>query len=203
MTNNKFNPLINIFLMSITLLFAQTTIAADVEKGKAKSVVCNHCHTNNSDTSIPLIDGQHQEYLVQQMLAYRSGKRQDEIMQTVMQRLDNEQDIYDLAAYYSSLPQRTASSPKSEKKPTPLGHAIFNEKANCFQCHGKDGQGDPQATPVIPTIAGQNKDYIIKRLMEFQQHQRGQSSQNPMPSVVEKLDIVDIFSVAEYVSEID
>ena len=205
----KYNKAKNLLLTVNAALLAlgcQTVNAGDIEQGKAKSIVCNHCHQDNDDTSIPKISGQHEDYLVKQMLAYRDGKREDEIMQTVMQRLKSELDIYDIAAYFSSLPKETnhntADTAANDKQP-PLGHQVFNEKANCYQCHGEDGQGNPSAVPIVPAIAGQNKDYIVKRLMEFQQQQHTKPSQNPMPGIAQKLDIVDIFSVAEYLSEID
>ncbi len=183
----------------IFMLNIQTVSAGSVEAGEKKAAVCNHCHKNNTDSAIPKIAGQHEVYIVAQLQAYRDGSRQDEIMQTVASRLKNDNDINDLAAYYSSLPKAIDEHKKPNNR---LGEEVFHEKAHCYQCHGTKGQGNSQSSPIVPSIAGQNKDFIIKRLMEFQSQRNHKPNKNPMPSVAKQLDIVDIFSVAEYINDL-
>lgn len=185
------------FLLGSSAAFSGD-IEGDSEAGRSKAVVCNHCHKDNNDSSIPKIAGQHENYLVKQMLAYRSGQRKDEIMETVINRLKHRDDIYDLAAYYASLPMALDINLAGQKNP--LGHEVFENKIRCYQCHGAKGGGNPLAEPIIPSIAGQNKDYIVKRLMEFQSQNSRHSQSSPMSEIAKQLDIVDIFSVSEYVS---
>ncbi|VAW88981.1 hypothetical protein MNBD_GAMMA18-2177 [hydrothermal vent metagenome] len=202
MNNQSLKHLATLAITLLSLLGSSiafsSDIEGDIETGRSKAVVCNHCHKDNNDSSIPKIAGQHENYLVKQMLAYRDGQRKDEIMETIISRLKHQDDIYDLAAYFSSLP--VALNTDLAKKQNPLGHEVFNDKVHCYQCHGVKGDGNPLAEPIIPSIAGQNKDYIIKRLMEFQSQNAHQSQSNPMSEVAKQLDIVDIFSVSEYVS---
>ncbi len=191
----------SITIATISLLLTLASPAAlsgDIEAGRLLAAVCNHCHLDNNSSSIPKISGQHENYLAEQMLAYRSGKRKDKIMETVVSRLKGESDISDLAAYYASLP------PVADNKTTQqnsLGHDVFRNKIRCDQCHGANGEGNPLAKPIIPAIAGQNKDYIVKRLMEFQTQGPHQVPNSPMPQVAKQLDIIDIFSVSEYVND--
>ena len=201
--NNQ--PLKYLAILAITLLSLLGSsiafsgdIEGDIEAGRSKAVVCNHCHKDNDNSSIPKIAGQHKNYLVNQLLAYRNGQRKDEIMGTVISRLKHPDDIYDLAAYFSSLP--VALNTDLAKQQNPLGHEVFENKIRCYQCHGAKGGGNPLAEPIIPSIAGQNKDYIVKRLMEFQSQNARHSQSSPMSEIAKQLDIVDIFSVSEYVS---
>ncbi len=202
MNNQPLKQLATLAITLLSLLGSSVAfsgdIEGDVEAGRSKAAVCNHCHKDNNDSSIPKIAGQHENYLVKQMLAYRDGQRKDEIMETVIGRLKHQDDIYDLAAYYASLPKVLDINLAGQKNP--LGHKVFENKIRCYQCHGANGDGNPLAKPIIPSIAGQNKDYIVKRLMEFQSQNARHSQSSPMSEIAKQLDIVDIFSVSEYVS---
>ncbi len=192
----------NITIGTVCFLLALASPAAlsgDIEAGRLLAAVCNHCHQDNNTGSIPKIAGQHENYLIEQLLAYRTGKRKNKIMETVVNRLKGERDINDLAAYYASLPPPMTDNKTAQQNS--LGHDVFRNKIRCDQCHGANGEGDPLAKPIIPAIAGQNKDYIVKRLMDFQTQGPHQAPNSPMPQVAKQLDIIDIFSVSEYVND--
>jgi cytochrome c553 len=75
----------------------------DPDAGRSKSGVCVACHglTGVSPTDAwPNLAGQGYTYLVNQLKAYRDGTRKEPMMDTVAKRL-SDQDIDDLAAYYS------------------------------------------------------------------------------------------------------
>ena len=96
------------FLIPLALVAAtlsQTVWAGDAEAGKAKSMPCATCHGLNGMSTLneaPNLAGQPLIYLIEQMRAYRSGKRQNEIMSIMAKPLSNG-DIEDLAALYSSI----------------------------------------------------------------------------------------------------
>lgn len=79
----------------------------DPEAGKQKAAVCAACHGQNGISAIPSypnIAGQKEQYLVESLKAYKEKKRQGgqaPVMQAQAQAL-SEQDIEDLAAYYSA-----------------------------------------------------------------------------------------------------
>lgn len=88
------------------LVIGATAHAGDPEAGKGKSAVCGACHGTNGISSNPVwpnLAGQQQQYLVISMKAYRDGGRTDPLM-TPMAKPLSDQDIADLAAYFSSLP---------------------------------------------------------------------------------------------------
>lgn len=81
--------------------------AGDVEAGKQKSLPCAACHGADGNADVdpqyPRLAGQYADYLAQSLHEYRSGERKDPIMAGFASTL-SDQDIEDLAAYYSSLP---------------------------------------------------------------------------------------------------
>ncbi len=82
--------------------------AGDAEAGKAKSMVCSACHGQNGIAVIdgyPNLKGQNEQYLISSLMAYREKQRSGGLS-AIMQAqalLLSEQDIENLAAYYSTL----------------------------------------------------------------------------------------------------
>ncbi|RBW49412.1 c-type cytochrome [Marinobacter sp. F3R11] len=88
---------------------AVSSAAGDAAAGKTKAAVCAACHNLNGVAQIPMypnLAGQHEQYLVSSLKAYRDKQRNGgmaAIMQGQAAAL-SDADIDDLAAYYSSLP---------------------------------------------------------------------------------------------------
>ncbi len=76
--------------------------------GKKKSETCLGCHgvTGYSNVypsyKVPKIGGQNKEYIVSALKAYKAGDRKHGTMQANSYRL-SEEDMYDIAAYLSSV----------------------------------------------------------------------------------------------------
>jgi cytochrome c553 len=80
-------------------------LAADAPPGRAKASACAACHgTNGISTApdAPNLAGQPAMYLAAQLKAFRSGKRQHEVM-NVMARPLGDDDIAQLADWYASI----------------------------------------------------------------------------------------------------
>jgi len=82
--------------------------AGDPKAGKLKTSMCAGCHgipgwrtAYPSVYSVPLLGGQHAEYIVTALKAYKSGERKHPSMAGIAGSL-SEQDMADLAAYYAS-----------------------------------------------------------------------------------------------------
>jgi len=83
----------------------QTATAADAAAGRQKAKQCQTCHGIDGIAKIPIaphIAGESEIYLATQLKAFRSGKREHEIMSVVAKNLSDE-DIADLAAWYASI----------------------------------------------------------------------------------------------------
>lgn len=77
--------------------------AGDAAAGAEKAVNCRQCHGREGislQPDVPNIAGQKEYYLVQSMKAYRDGTRKSDMMTFIAETLSDE-DIADLAAYFS------------------------------------------------------------------------------------------------------
>ena len=99
--------------MSTLPAFVSAAIAADAAAGREKAAACRTCHGIDGVAKIPIaphIFGENQIYLETQLKAFRSGKREHEIMSVIAKDLTDE-DISNLAAWYSSI-QFTVTVPE-------------------------------------------------------------------------------------------
>ncbi len=103
------NRWITFLAISLVLGGPQIAVAgrADIEAGKQKAkVVCTPCHGPVGISLVrnyPNLAGQKEKYLAEQLEAYRSGTRVSELLMTPIAAQLTDQDIKNLAKYYSSL----------------------------------------------------------------------------------------------------
>lgn len=98
----KIVGIVSIFLLSLSSVVVH---AGDAAAGKEKSVTCAACHGGEgiSPTDAwPNLAGQKQEYLLAQLKAFKDGTRVNAQMAPMVASL-SEEDMANLAAYYSSL----------------------------------------------------------------------------------------------------
>jgi cytochrome c553 len=87
------------------LLAGNPSHAGDVKAGGAKAMMCQACHGLDGlskTPDAPNIAGQTEPYLVAQLQAYKTGLRKNDAMSVVTPPL-SDQDIEDLAAYFSAI----------------------------------------------------------------------------------------------------
>ncbi|MGB8337587.1 MAG: cytochrome c [Burkholderiales bacterium] len=82
--------------------------AGDAANGKTKTFACQGCHgipgtkTAFPDLySVPKLGGQHPQYIVSALKAYKAGQRNHTTMQANAATL-SDQDMEDIAAYYGA-----------------------------------------------------------------------------------------------------
>lgn len=83
-----------------------STGGAAAARGKEKAAVCAACHGatgTSTGPTWPNLAGQYQDYIEHAVAAYQAKQRQNPIMQGQAMSL-SEQDIKDIAAFYSSQP---------------------------------------------------------------------------------------------------
>jgi cytochrome c553 len=165
--------------------------AGDPARGEELSYTCLGCHgipgyKNVYPTySVPELYGQHPEYIIAALKAYKSGERSHATMHQQAASL-SDQDMADIASYLGSQPLKASSAP--------VGSAPV-KAALCASCHGKNGVG---ITGDYPTLAGQHADYLARALNEYAHGDR----KNPiMPNFVTGLTAADIKEIAHYFSE--
>jgi cytochrome c553 len=177
--------------------------AGDATAGKTKSATCVACHMTDGNSVNPIwpkLAGQHYDYLVKQLSDFRAGNRTDPTMTAMVVPL-NDQDVLDLAAYFSSQTQAPgAANPDLVQQ----GEQIYTQGnpasgvAACTACHGASGLGMPQA--MFPRVGGQHPDYVKKQLNDFRAGVRGNDPNGIMRDVAMKLTDAEIEAVASYMS---
>jgi len=88
--------------------------AGDVKAGVKKALMCQACHGLDGLSKVPdapNIAGQLEPYLVAQLQAFKSGARKNDAMSVVASSL-SDQDVEDLAAYYSAIEVQVVKTPE-------------------------------------------------------------------------------------------
>jgi cytochrome c553 len=196
-----------LFVLASTLVssFAPSLLLAqgDAAAGQAKSALCSTCHgaDGNSELSInPKLAGQSANYIVKQLMDYKSGARANATMAAMVGNL-SPQDMQDIAAWYSSN-EVTLSGADAEI--LELGQRIYrggNKELGvmaCAGCHSPTGSGNAPAG--FPSLSGQHVDYTLGQLKNFRSGARANDNSSMMRSVVERLTDKELEALASYVS---
>ena len=176
----------------------------DATAGQAKAAVCGACHGvdgNSSDPQYPKLAGQSEQYIVQQLNNFKSGKRQNPIMLGMATPL-SEQDMHDIAAYFAS--KKTLPG-VADQALVERGQQLFREGdpqhdvPACMACHAMDGSGNPGA--MYPHLAGQHAKYVQATLKAWHDGTTWGTDAHAqiMPAIAKKLDDADIAALASYI----
>ncbi len=99
-----------VFISSTALAFAQDSssgpkVKADFDYGEYLAAECVTCHSaTGKDKGIPPITAWDEESFISVVNAYKSKELENQAMQLIASRLDDEQ-IASLALYFASLPE--------------------------------------------------------------------------------------------------
>lgn len=157
---------------------ASTAQAQDAAAGAKKNAMCIGCHgipgyqaSFPQIHKVPMIAGQNAKYIAAALVAYQKGERKHPSMRAVAASL-SEQDIADLAAYYSQLGQGGAAPAPQAAGAPPEAVAALLTKGNCASCHGANFS--TPIDPGYPKLAGQYGDYLYVALKAYQTHDNAQ-----------------------------
>ena len=163
--------------------------ASDAIAGKAKAAACAGCHGAEGvsrNLPGPSLAGQNAAYFVEALKAYGTGGRNNPMMSTVAQAM-NDEDVGNLAAYFAGL--KCESAPAADARAASAGQAIASK---CVACHGADGRAGNRAWP---NLAGLSKDYLFNALKAYKDGARNNAM---MAGIVKDLSDSDAESVAAY-----
>lgn len=203
-------------------VFAADAPVVDIAAGEEKAKLCVACHGERGISkrdNIPHLHGQRQTYLLRQMHTFRDGgDRLDPIMTPMLESM-SDQDLVNLAAYYSSfetvlaseapagdatlsmiMPNRSSGKPKDQPEggeaapppaPALTGDPAAGQakSATCAACHGADGRG---TTPLFPNLNGQKAEYLVQQLRAFRDGKRQDQTMAPMAMPLSDRDIADL-----------
>jgi len=168
------------------LISGDAFAAADAVRGKALAQMCIGCHgaapvqSGNPLFTAPKLGGQHPEYIVPALRAYKTGERSDPVMKAMVASL-SEQDMLDIATYFEEI------------RPLPPEHATgarpeIAERV-CIFCHGEGGFG---AVPEHPLLGGQYADYMEHALRDYRDGKRTNPSMVPFAKTLSDADIKEL-----------
>lgn len=174
------------------------------QAGEEKSVTCVACHgqkgiSNNPEW--PSLAGQHAAYLVKQLQDFKQASTRSAAVMTPIVANLSEQDMADLAVYYSRLPLPSGTTPKQYLA---LGEQLyrggdFNKHITaCIACHGPRGTGNAQAG--FPVLSGQQAPYTVQQMQAFKDHTRRNDLNAIMQDISARMSADDMQAVANYVA---
>ena len=149
------------------LLAGATAASADTIEQKAE--LCGACHGANGlpqDPSTPIIWGQQAGYLYLEFRDFQKGARKNDLMTPIAQSLPKE-DALALAEYFAAKPWPNTRAPAASKADADVAIAV-NKSIVCTSCHLEEYQGDSS----VPRLAGQERDYLLKTIMDFRNRTR-------------------------------
>jgi cytochrome c553 len=198
----KREPIALLSLLCGLYLSAAAMAEGTAEAGQAKSTPCVACHGvngNSANPEWPNLAGQHPQYIVKQLKAFKGGARQNPLMTPQAQAL-SDADMEDLAAYFST---QTLTGLEADSSKVALGQRLFRAGdaakgiAACGSCHGPAGHGNPAA--LYPSIRGQHATYVEAQLKAYRSGTRQTDQNQMMRGVAKSLTDDEIAAVAAYV----
>lgn len=164
-----------IALLSCAVILNCTSIAAiaaeaDAVRGEKLSQTCLGCHgapglrNPGPVYAIPMVGGQHPEYIISALQAYKAKTRSHGTMQAQAANL-SDQDMADIAAFFSSMEGNSRPSSVNQT----LAQQGKQEAAICAACHGGTGDGE---NVIYPKLAGQYESYLIHSLKSYRSGER-------------------------------
>ena len=167
-------------------------LPGDATHGAAIGETCYGCHgvpeSHNAYPSylVPKLGGQNAGYITVALQGYRRGTRGHETMQAQASSL-SDQDIADLAAYFSALDGKAETGRTSGNA---VQVAAGKEKsATCVQCHGPEGVA---AAPQWPNLGGQHESYLVQALTQYKDGRRADMLMGPLASTLDDRAIEEI-----------
>jgi len=195
-------------VVAVAALFAGA-VWAEEGKGPAKpdaakgatiaGTVCAACHTSDGSRGLatnPILQGQHADYLVKQLMEFKDGHRDNAIMKPMASTLSAD-DMRNVAAFFESKTAKPGAA--RSKDSVALGQKIWRggiaEKnvPACAGCHGPAGAGIPAQ---YPRLGGQHQEYVAAELQLFRSGKRANSPQ--MQVIAARMSDAEIAAVADY-----
>lgn len=197
------NKLLVSLVLSLGVAGSAHALEGDAEAGQGKVAVCGACHGPDGNSPLPnfpKLAGQGERYLLKQLVDIKEGARVVPEMTGMLDPL-SEQDLADIAAYYSG---NAATMGVADPALVERGEALYrggNMEVGlpaCTGCHSPTGQGNDPAG--YPQLAGQHAQYTAKQLTDFRENNRTNDGDALiMQTIASRLSNRDIEAVSDYI----
>jgi cytochrome c553 len=167
-----------------------------VGRGATLAMQCAICHGSNRQGQVdtPNLEGQPAAAIYKELRDLKSGSRANAVMSPFAAKL-GEQEMLDLAAYYSYLPRQPGSRPDPTVTAPQIvarGAPMRNVPA-CSSCHGTT-----DAKLGTPWLDGQSAVYIKAQLQAFASGTRRNDISEQMRNVARQMTPGEINEAARY-----
>ena len=188
------------------VLAALLLASAHAQEKDAKQIVvavCSKCHGmdgNATSPTFPKLAGQHKEYFVAQLKAFRDQSRKDADAHTYMWEITRQLDdkmAVKLAEYFSA--QKPTRGTPGNAQSAAKGKVIYEQGIEskkvpaCVFCHARNAVG----IAIFPRLAGQHGQYLVRQIKVFHGDDRPNNARI-MKAVVERLSEEEAEQVAAY-----
>jgi cytochrome c553 len=203
--------LLTSLLLASTVLAAQAQQAApagNASAGEKKAAMCIGCHGIKGYQAsfpevhkVPMISGQGGGYLSAALVAYRKRDRKHPTMHAIALSL-SDQDIADLAAFYTQHGGPAASTPPDGAPAPAADVAKLFERGACVSCHGANY--NKPIDPSYAKLAGQHADYLYVALKAYKTEGNPNVGRNNaiMAAQVKQFSLAELRAMANYLSSL-
>lgn len=199
-------------LLTVGAISTANAVQGDAEAGKAKAAVCGACHGAtgvNPNPLYPDLAGQNAQYVIKQLVDFKSGARTDMMMAPMAANL-SDQDMADLAAFFAVQKRASEQAVASDDSAASVAEAgnveivtstaakaIYagdvkagqEKSVMCASCHGADGNS---LVSMYPKLAGQSASYTAKQLANFKSGERKDPIMAGMVAALSEQDMNDL-----------
>ena len=175
----------------------RVAVSGDPKRGSALAAACAGCHGANGvspSDAFPNVAGLPAAVIYKQLQDYRSGKRQNPIMQGMAAPM-SDQAIADLASHFAALPAGAARTDAVAPALVHFGNPL-RSIAPCAACHGPFGR-----KVGAPPLAGQKGAYIKAQLEAFASGARRNDTNQQMREVARALSAEERDALAAWYDE--
>jgi cytochrome c553 len=181
-------------VMTSDMLLRTDTVS--IGRGATLAQRCAICHGPQgvSDANSPNLAGQYAAVTYKELNDFKSGARVNAVMTPFAANMSN-QEMLDLAAYYSYLPRVPTSRFNSAVPAPPIvtTGAPLRNIPPCGSCHG-----DFDTKAGSPWLGGQSAVYIKAQLAAFASGVRHNDISQQMRNVARQMTAEEIDAVARY-----
>ncbi|AOJ10740.1 cytochrome C [Burkholderia sp. ABCPW 14] len=169
------------------------TDSLSIGRGATLAMRCTMCHgaRGMSDANSPNLAGQYAAVIYKQLKDFQTGARTNAVMAPMVVNL-SDQDMRDLAAFYSYLP-RAAAKPAANPPKIVASGAPMRNIAPCASCHG--GMDNKVGGP---WLEGEPEVYIKAQLQAFASGARHNDISAQMRNVARQMTPDEIAAAARY-----
>jgi len=138
----------------------------DLAAGEKIRTACSLCHSDEGikkDPSMPNLNGQDHQYLIDATMAYADGKRDNVDMKWIAKAIKPQEhsNLVNVTGYYTAQ--------KANKPHTVMPQPPMKTIEKCHRCHGEKGE---TSTASLPRLAGQSEGYLVGAMKAYQDMKR-------------------------------